>query len=109
MNEVITEIVTYHFNVRTEKNDRKTLLIGLKGGKMVCLSNQSELFSEQYLIAYMEATNRKELSFYDCLFLFKKEKERRIFYSQMKDFSSLRRIDRTLGGKNKIYFVLSKK
>ncbi|OJG49546.1 hypothetical protein RV03_GL003356 [Enterococcus gallinarum] len=57
----------------------------------------------------MEATNRKELSFDDCLFLFKKEKERRIFYSQMKDFSSLRRIDRTLGGKNKIYFVFSKK
>ena len=38
---------------------------------MVYLSNRSVLFSEQYLIAYMEATNRKELSFDDCLFLFK--------------------------------------
>lgn len=75
---------------------------------MVYLSNRSDLFSEQYLIAYMEATNRKELSFDDCLFLFKEEEERRFFYSQMKDFSFLKRIDRKIGKKNKIYFVLKK-
>ncbi|OTN93142.1 hypothetical protein [Enterococcus faecium] len=72
-------------------------------------SNQSQLSSEQYLIAFMERMNRKELSFEDCLFLFKKEEERKTFYSQMNDFSLLRRIDRPIGGKNKIYFVLRKK
>lgn len=72
--------------------------------------NQKQFYSsEQQLIQYMRRTNRKELSFEDCLYLFKTEKERKTFYSQLKDFSLLKRIDRRRGGKNKIYFVLKKR
>ena len=52
-----------------QKKWSKNFVNRSKKGVMVYLSNRSVLFSEQYLIAYMEATNRKELSLMTVYFI----------------------------------------